>query len=77
MLHSEIVQFWNQKDKISGPFGDRSHEFYVWYLRREKDPFAQVIAHEWRDGSKIDYFFQDRIYNESDMLRIVKLKVFL
>lgn len=77
MIHPEIKEFWNLKNDVSGPFGDRGPEYYVWYLREDKDPFAEIIAHEWKDGSKIEYFWRDNIYTESEMLRIVKLKFFL
>lgn len=77
MIHSEIKAFWDSKNRVAGPFGDRGPIYYVWYLKEDRDPFAKIIAHEWKDGSKIEYIFLDNTYTESEMLRIVRLKVFL
>ncbi len=77
MIHLEIKEFWELKNRVSGPFGDRSPEYYVWYVRQERDPFAQIIAHEWKDGSKTEYFWRGTTYTELEMLKIVNLKAFL
>lgn len=75
-MHPDIKKFWETKNTINRQ-GDRSPEYYTWYIRVNKDPFGQIIAHEWKDGSKTEYFFNNKTYTESQMLRLVGLKAFL
>jgi hypothetical protein len=80
IFHPEIRRFW--EDESHDPVrtnrqGDRSPDYYTWYVRVEKDVFGLIIAHEWKDGSRCEYFFNDVSYTEEQMLRIIRLKAFL
>ena len=77
MIHKAIKEFWASKNRVSGPFGDRSPIYYVWYIRVDRDPFGLIIAHDWKDDNHVDYFFDGEMYSEAEMLRVIKLSVFL
>lgn len=75
-MHPEIEKFWNE----AGYEVERgSYEDYVYYTSKLRiaSPFAIV----YKDGeTPTKYFLHDwgnRIYSESEMLKIIKLKAFL
>lgn len=74
-MHPEIKLFFERINRVSGPFSDRSNDYNVYYLKKRRDPFADEIAHEYKD--EIVYFWKDKEYSEQELLKIIKMISFV
>ena len=76
-MHPDIKAFWENINLIHR-IGATSLYYYSWYLQINNDICGSIIARECKNRYRETiYYFNNTVYTEEQMLKLINLKVFI
>ena len=73
MINQDIFDFWNANHVIQANHIGKYTHYYV-VKNGVRTVFARISN---SDNNTIEYYYDDNLYEEEQMLRIIKLKAFI
>ena len=80
MIHPEIEKFWKRISPVLKiPFRSNNINYIGYFvcINYYYTDLKNLVAFQIEDQNNIWYMFQGKSYSEKEMLKIIKLKVFI
>jgi hypothetical protein len=81
MMHNDILQFWRRSGfSINNSLSFKDSGNILWWGNKHPHDSVMlrvILAEEFIDGTPTAYYFDGKIFNEEEALKVIKLKVFL
>jgi len=76
-MHPDIQKFWEKLGKIDFDLLETPVSVFYWYVIYTETKNYTYVASKPLNTEIVKYYFRGNSFDETEMLRIIKLKAFL